>query len=66
MLVIDRFEGNLAVCQSDDMKTVNLLEYPKDAKEGDCLVLSEGKYIIDEEETKKRKAEAEELMMSLF
>ncbi len=66
MLLIDRFEGNLAVCQSEDMKTVNLLEYPENAKEGDCLMLFEGKYIVDEEETKKRKAEAEELMMSLF
>lgn len=65
-LIIDRFEGNLAVCENENLETINLLEYPDDAKEGDCLVLIDGKYVIDNDSTEKRRENAQNLLKSLF
>ncbi|MGN1318251.1 MAG: DUF3006 domain-containing protein [Lachnospirales bacterium] len=66
MLIIDRFEGNIAVCQDENLKIINLLDYPEGAKEGDCLDFIDGKYVINIEETNKRSENAKKLLNKLF
>lgn len=59
-LVIDRYEGNLAICE--DRKTGNIKEIPKEniedgLKEGSIIKLQDGKYIQNiekQEEIEKR------------
>lgn len=59
-LVIDRFEGNIAVCE--DRRTGKKVEIPKEniekgLKEGDIIKQEKGKYIKNielQEETEKR------------
>ena len=62
-LIIDRFEGDFAVCETEDLEFIN---FPKAAlpcgvKEGDVIAIS-----IDKSETDKRKEKIEGLMNSLF
>jgi hypothetical protein len=68
-LQIDRFEGDYAVCIRDkDLAIVNLdkkLLSPQ-AAEGDVLLFKESEYVIDMEETQKRKDEALKLFQSLI
>ena len=66
--IIDRFEGEYAVCERDDLKYINILinEIPEEAKEGDILCFDGKKYIIDIEKTNKRKKEIEELTKDLW
>ncbi|SKC86996.1 DUF3006 domain-containing protein [Maledivibacter halophilus] len=67
-LVIDRFEGDYAVCEKEDriMIDIEKSKLPSDAKEGDVIVLIDGKYSIDLEETNKRKKEIEKLIDDLW
>lgn len=62
-LIIDRFEGDYAVCETENLEFVNIPKaaLPSDAKEGDVISVS-----IDESETDKRKERIEGLMNSLF
>lgn len=51
-LVIDRFEGNVAICE--DRKTgkiqeINRQQLPKDIQEGDMLIYQDGNYRKDAE-----------------
>lgn len=61
-VIIDRFEGDYAVVETEDKIMVNL---PKllipGAKEGDVISIS-----IDEEETKQRKDNISKLMDDLW
>lgn len=50
VLVVDRIEGNIAVCENREngkMQDVSLSDLPKDIKEGSILKWKEGKYEID-------------------
>ena len=62
MLVIDRFEGEFAVVETEN-GFINILkkDIPDGAREGDMLVL-----VIDKNETEKRKNRIEGMMNSLF
>jgi len=62
-ITIDRFEENYAVVELENKKMVEIpLEIvPSGAKEGSVLEI-----IINHEETKKRKEEAEDLMDELW
>ncbi|GAW92763.1 DUF3006 domain-containing protein [Calderihabitans maritimus] len=64
MLVIDRFEGDMAVIEYNG-KTFDLPRslLPEEAKEGDVLKMS---IEIDKEETEKRRKKIEKLMDELF
>lgn len=66
--IIDRFEGMFAVCESSELKFLNILkkELPKGIKEGDVLLFDGKSYVIDVEETKKRKKEIEDLTKDLW
>ena len=57
MIIIDRFEGDLAVLESDsgDPIVTERTRLPLRAKVGDVLVATPDGYTIDEEETARRK-----------
>ena len=67
-VIIDRFEGHIAVCEKEDRTMIDIkrVDIPAVAKEGDVLKISDNKIIIDVEETTKRKAEIEELTKDLW
>lgn len=58
-LIIDRFEGALAVCEqegSEKLFGIDRQELPAGAKEGTVLkITDEGELTIDEEETRRRR-----------
>lgn len=56
--IIDRIEGDIAVCEADDMSHVDipLSLLPENVKEGSILKIgTDNEYIIDEEAEKERK-----------
>ena len=62
MLIIDRFEGNFAVVETDSgMINVPRFDLPDGAKEGDVLLLS-----VDSDGTASRKKRIDGMMNSLF
>lgn len=67
-VIIDRFEGDMAVCEKTDRTMIDIIrkDIPKAAKEGDVLIIDGNHIIIDVEETKKRKKEIEELTKDIW
>jgi hypothetical protein len=67
-VIIDRFEGNFAVCEKDngEMISIERDKLPSDAKEGDALVIKQDNIYIDKDETEKRKNDIEKLMDDLW
>ncbi|PJI08065.1 MULTISPECIES: DUF3006 domain-containing protein [Clostridium] len=68
-VIIDRFEGEFAVCEKEDRKMINILKdkIPEGAKEGTVLNLHDnGKIGIDVEGTERKIKEIEKLMKDLF
>ena len=67
-LILDRFEGNLAICETDDRNTINLdrKKLPPDAKEGDILIVDNNTITVSVELTKKRKKEIQTLVDDLW
>lgn len=67
-VVIDRFEGEFAICEKDDFTMIDIKKeiIPVEAKEGDVLEITNDFITIDEKETKKRKMEIEKLMEDLW
>jgi hypothetical protein len=67
-VVIDRFEGDYAVCEKENREMIDIKKdiLPKEAKENDVLNIEGDKIIIDIEETKKRKKDIEELTKDLW
>ncbi len=66
-VIIDRFEGNFAVCEKEDRQMLDIekSKIPITAKEGDVLNITSD-ITIDLEETKTRKKEIEELTKDLW
>ncbi|WFR59595.1 DUF3006 domain-containing protein [Anaerocolumna sp. AGMB13025] len=66
--VIDRFEVDLAVIEYEDgtILELNKNSLPKGCKEGDCLLIDNGKIILDIKETHSRKTDINHLMDDLF
>ncbi|ARP44588.1 MULTISPECIES: DUF3006 domain-containing protein [Anoxybacillaceae] len=66
--IIDRFEGDLAVCEAEDGKMVDIEKsnLPKNAEVGDVIILENGHFRVDKEDTDKRRKEIEDLMNELF
>lgn len=64
--VIDRFEGDFAIVESDDGKMLNIKIslLPKDISEGDVINLDT--LTIDKKETEKRKKNIEKIFEDLF
>lgn len=69
LFILDRFEGEYAVCQLSSGACRNLarVELPRGAKEGDVLrPLANGTYAVDAAETIRRRRAANELLKSLL
>jgi len=69
MLIIDRFEGQTAICEADggDIVRIDRSMLPGEAKEGDAIYsVSPGKYAIDSAYTKQRRDAMRRLMEKLF
>lgn len=66
--VIDRFEGEVAVCENARRQTrdVPLAELPPGAQAGDVLRQSKQGYQLDPAETQRRKADIEALTKDLW
>lgn len=67
-VIIDRFEGNYAVCEKEDRTMVDIekSKIPSGAKEGDILNIDGDNITIDINATKKRKKEIENLTKDLW
>ena len=64
-VIIDRFEGNYAICEKEDFFIIDILKekLPTDAKPGDVLVVDKKfeNIVVDKEATKKLKEEIENI-----
>jgi len=58
-LTIDRFEGDIAVCEKSDRTMLNIPRHklPLEAKEGDILILEGENITLDVTESQKRREE---------
>ena len=67
-LIVDRIEGDLAVCEKSDktMVDIELTQLPEDVKEGDILIEKDGNYELDLTETEQRRKRVQALMDDLF
>ncbi|OPJ60314.1 DUF3006 domain-containing protein [Clostridium oryzae] len=68
VFIIDRFEGDYAVCEDENRKMINieLKRIPKEAKEGDVLKKNGDKIILDLKETQKRKTYIKKLSEDIW
>lgn len=67
MIIIDRFEGDKAILETDDGTTVlDRALIPQSAEEGDVLCFAEGVYAVDSEATEARRAEIREKLCRLI
>lgn len=69
VLVVDRFEGNIAVCEDRDTEEITNIdksELPEDIREGDVLKFNNNKYEIDEEMRKEIEERIKSKIRNLF
>ncbi|NMA79037.1 MAG: DUF3006 domain-containing protein [Clostridiales bacterium] len=68
MLIIDRFEGDFAIIETDEDTFMQIprKELPQNAREGDIIVKANDEYIIDHESTKKRRQKIIDMQNSLW
>lgn len=67
--IVDRFEGNYAICEDEDKVFVNIEHrlLPPEVKEGDCLIMNDdGSFSIDIKTTEDRKQVIQSKLDSLF
>lgn len=66
MTIIDRFEGEYAVLETDSgMKNVPRDILPEEAREGDVVELKNGAYTINKKAAEKRRRELREKLKKL-
>jgi hypothetical protein len=68
-VTIDRIEGDIAVCEKEDLSTVDipLARLPKGVKPGNVLVFhDDGSFSIDEEEESRRRKRLFELYNTIL
>ena len=67
-VVIDRFEGDYAICEKEDRTMIDIKksELPSDCKEGDILFIEENVIRVDKVATEKRRKEIEDLTKNLW
>ena len=66
---IDRFEGDIAVLENRNtggMKNIEKEKIPENTKEGDIIKCINGKYFLDENETRKVENKMEEKYKNLW
>ncbi|MBF8417477.1 DUF3006 domain-containing protein [Heyndrickxia coagulans] len=66
--IVDRIEGEFAVCEKDDRTTVDirLSELPSGVQAGDVIIVEDGIPRIDRQLAKERKAQIKKLADELF
>ena len=68
-IIIDRFEGEYAVCEKEDKTFVNIYrdKIPEGCKEGEVLLINDDDVVYrDNEGTGERERKIKELMGELF
>ena len=67
-VIIDRFEGVYAVCETENKEYINILksELPKGIKEGDVVCCIDNEWHVDEAITQERKEKIKNKLNSLF
>jgi hypothetical protein len=67
-VIIDRFEGDFAVCEKPDRTMLNIPKdkLPADAKEGDVLIINGEDIRVNSSATASRKKTIEKLMNDLW
>ena len=65
---VDRIEGQIVVCVDEQgtIIEIKLNEIGGCVVEGSVLIKKNGKYLVDEAETKKRRAEISKLQNEIF
>lgn len=67
MIIIDRIENGFAVCEIDNEFTeISLLDISGNVREGAVLIKTDDKYVVDEDNTSKRKKDLFEKQRRLF
>lgn len=69
ILVVDRIEGEYAVCENrrtKEMQDIKLTDLPEEIKEGTVLKWNDGKYEIDTKEQKEIEDRIKQKMDSLW
>ena len=67
MIVVDRFEGEFAILLDAEKGAIKIKKDTlSGAKEGDVVILIDGKYVVDKEETEKRKKNLDKKFFDLF
>ena len=69
VLIIDRFEGNYAICEDKERKYfgIDISELPKGAREGDVLEISDdGQLTLNAEKTADRRSKMKKLQDKLW
>lgn len=68
MLVIDRLEGEFAVCEQEDgsMRTYPQTQFHPEAEEGGCYQENGDVFVLDEAETARRREENAALFAEIF
>ncbi len=67
MLILEKFEGDIAVIENgDEMLEVNRELISDDVKEGDVLLKRDDKYFSDKEATINRREQIKNLQNSLW
>ena len=67
MLIIDRIEGDMAVCEAaEGRRELPLSELPAGVREGDCLACIDGSWQIQEEKTLRRRQQNHRRAAGLF
>lgn len=67
MTVIDRFENDIAVLETDGgIVEVERSKIPQNAREGDVLAENNGVWVVDVCGTEKRRADIREMMKRLM
>lgn len=67
--IIDRIEKNAVICENQGtkkMENFQIEQFPEGIKDGDIVILRNGKFEKDEKETQKRKQNIQELMKKLM
>ena len=68
-VIIDRFEGDFAVCEKQsngEMIDIHRDKLPKEAKEGDYLTIKDNQVTIRPEKRKERETRIQKLMDELW
>ncbi|MCM1506511.1 MAG: DUF3006 domain-containing protein [Ruminococcus flavefaciens] len=67
MIVIDRFENNIAVLETEiGITEIERSQLPENAREGDVLTENNGVWSVDVSATEERRAEIREMMKRLM